>query len=82
MTVVCYPIGLEAAEYSKYLGKSTMVASTVSCLMEWYSRVVFEERKNIAIAEDNIKDDFSCKVQGLLYHLIRVCMLHTYVYRL
>lgn len=59
-----------------------MVASTVSCLMEWYSRVVFEERKNIAIAEDNIKDDFSCKVQGLLYHLIRVCMLHTYVYRL
>lgn len=41
-----------------------MVASTVSCLMEWYSRVVayFEERKNIAIAEDNIKDDLSCKV--------------------
>lgn len=30
--------------------------------MEWY----FEEQKNIDIEEDNIKDDLSCKVQGLL----------------
>lgn len=46
-----------------------MADSIVSYLMEWYSEVVVRSPKElyrIYIAEENIKDDLSCKVQGLL----------------